>query len=55
MAYIYKVSQMFPLVSSRRSLTMMGQGMTELGQGSDQSGSVLLSWHEKVGLAVPPI
>lgn len=41
MAYLYKVSHSL-------STWTNGQGMAALGGSSEASGSVLLSWHEKV-------
>lgn len=49
MAYLYKVSARAGHVSTT---VMTTQGMSALSQGSDVSGSVLLTWHEKVS-AVP--
>lgn len=58
MAYLYKVSHVGLTIaaalagSDPRMLTIFRQGMAALGSGSDISGSVLLTWHEKVSVSI---
>ena len=49
MSYLYKVS-LGKHMGCRTDLliTCTGQGMAAIRSGSDVSGSVLLTWHEKV-------
>ena len=53
MTYLYKVRHAWGTdwVLGRRECELMAQGMAALGNGADVSGSVLLTWHEKVSVA----
>jgi len=49
MAYLYKVSiWLWTIREPRLTQPCLCQGMANLGEKSEISGSVLLSWHEKV-------
>lgn len=51
MAYLYKVGH----CEGRAIIVILTrQGMSALSQGSDLSGSVLLTWHEKVSAILRP-